>query len=154
MISELENLQERINRLEIQGRRVKLFAAGVVVVLLIAFLSGQAAPTKGKASKVGEAEEFILRDADGNIRGLWGLNGASASFGLSDNTGAPRVLLKANDSSGSLELRNYKGAFIAVEVTADAGGARVELYTAENTSSWDAMSDGKVCSTLLSSLTA
>jgi hypothetical protein len=106
---------ERVERLEKQNRKLK--HAGVVALILAAavFLMGQTAQ-----KKTVEANEFILRDANGNLRAALGVDKDGTGLFLWDAAGKIRAALEVvadepqlvlYDSAGkqSAALSIYKG---------------------------------------------
>jgi len=72
----LENLQNRLVKLERQNRRFKQLGAVVVAIAAVIVVMGQA-PSK-PSKKTVEANEFILRDDSGNVRVRFGKRGRAA----------------------------------------------------------------------------
>ena len=128
----LEEIHERLIKLEGQNRRLKQMGAVALIVAASLLVMGQALPTKTV-----EANEFILKDTSGNVRarlavdekksaavfalfdneGRHSMEVESGSFGtgatmrLSDEQGKTRVYLSANDILGGvLSLLNKGGA--------------------------------------------
>jgi hypothetical protein len=95
-----QSLRERVDMLEAQNRRH--MKVGLVVLTIAACAMFMAQTT---AKRTVEAEEFVLRDASGRIRGTWStMEGAGASFGLRDESGKLRVMLTASPAGPSLVL--------------------------------------------------
>jgi len=109
----LEDLQERVVRLERQNRRFKQLGVAALIVPALLLLLGEA-PSK----KTVEANEFVLRDDSGNIRArlfmtkettttakeLLGIDSSTpitippeATLAMYDNTGKIRVMLNGSD---------------------------------------------------------
>jgi hypothetical protein len=122
----LEDIQCRVLQLERQNRRLKQCAAVALVVVASAFSMGQVA-----SKKTVEANEFVLKNADGNVRAklsivppnvgpqlsLLGENGkelvtltviGNAPFiSLRDPNDQERLTLSVqNDDMPSIDLRN------------------------------------------------
>ncbi len=132
----IETLARRLDRVERENRWLK--QAGVVALAVIAavVLMGQA--TESKVAKVVEAEKFVVKDRDGEVRATLGIEksphkgvglellapgahnfGASLSTGVdghstllfSDNGMNVRLSLQTNkDGTSSLYLNQRKGA--------------------------------------------
>ena len=77
IISDLPDLAQRVEKLEKANRRLKL--AGVLAMALVGclLLLGAASP-----KRTVEAEEFILRDANGEVRALLGMIQEGPMFAL------------------------------------------------------------------------
>jgi len=88
----MNNMAQRIDRLERGNRRMKRIGAVVLVGVATVFLMGQAKPSK--VAKVIEAEKFILRDKNGIVRASLtiGENGVTA-LGFTDEEGKTRIVL-------------------------------------------------------------
>lgn len=96
---DLEAVVKRLEKVESQNRRLKWAGGLVLVVLCAVVLMGQASPKK----RIVEAEQFILRDVDGNMRAFLSLVEDSPSLVLHDKHGNPVVLLGVfQDGSPSL----------------------------------------------------
>jgi hypothetical protein len=130
MMTELDVLKARLDKIERRDRWVALSALGVVATLGLALMMGA-----GGAKRVVEAESFILRDAAGKMRArfeveddgavaqvLFDRNGMERArlaveanqisrFALRDTDFATRVIASVHPSSGTEKSR----AFLAVE---------------------------------------
>ena len=91
-MTELEALANRVPRLETQNRWFKRAGVSAVGVVTIALVMGQAgAKQQAPATKVVEAEKFVLRDKDGRQRGSWGVDpDGSTALSLRDKDGKER----------------------------------------------------------------
>jgi hypothetical protein len=82
-----EDFQDRLRKLEKPNRRFKQIGVAAAIVPSLLFLMGQAA-----SRKTVEANEFILRDSGGNIRGKLSADESSAAqFLLFDPNGNEKV---------------------------------------------------------------
>jgi hypothetical protein len=130
----LNMLTRRLDRLERENRRLKLTVALGVLVLAAVALMGQA--KSPAVSKVVEAEQFVLRDAGGLIRGRWVAqdNGFVALEFISQAEfarprGARRMMLfNAIDDSVGLMILNRPGDPVAVLEGDAKGVAALKLY--------------------------
>ena len=104
-----EALAERLSRLEAQHRRLKRTALVGAVTVMSAFLLGQA----GRQKTV-EATRFVLRDTSGRYRGELAMRGNEPGLQLFDAEGKPRVLLKATNVGGSLNMYDRSGRAAAL----------------------------------------
>jgi len=88
--SNVQGLANRVEKLERQNRRMK--QAGTIILILAAavVLMGQAPGTRTV-----EANEFVLRDADGRIRGWLGVRDDNPGLSLYGANGKPQVWLSA-----------------------------------------------------------
>ena len=62
----MNNMVQRLDRLERENRRLKLLGSLVLIGIATLLLMGQAKPNR--VAKVIEAEKFILRDSSGSER--------------------------------------------------------------------------------------
>jgi hypothetical protein len=62
---ELNAVLERLIRLEKQNRRLKWMSVTALAAVSAIFLTGQTTPTP----RTVEAQKFVLKDAQGNVRG-------------------------------------------------------------------------------------
>lgn len=119
----LESVDQRLDRLEWENRRLKRVGVVLLVGLSALPLMGQISPSKGARviqaeqfvaldkegharAKVVEAERFVVVDKDGHTRAYLGdLPDSSPIFALTTKTGKPRVSLSVEaDESVRLEL--------------------------------------------------
>jgi hypothetical protein len=87
----LAELIERVRKLERQNRRWKLATLFLLFVVASSLATGLVAqeriePPLMRARTV-EAQSFLLKDADGNIRGRMNLRGDRPTFELYDKSG-------------------------------------------------------------------
>ena len=101
MISDLPDLVQRVEKLEKANRRLKL--AGVLALTLVGclLLLGAASP-----KRTVEAEEFVLRDANGDERARLGITASGSALGFRDANGNLRAVLS---TKGGLILYDAKG---------------------------------------------
>ncbi len=87
-------LLRRLEQLERSNRRLKIFATIILVGLAAIGVMGQARPP----AQVVEAQEFIVKDANGNVRARLGAYTAGASLTLYHEAG--RATLMASGGRG------------------------------------------------------
>jgi hypothetical protein len=119
------DLEQRIENLERQNRRLKLGGLASLVLLSLVFLLGQA----GGVSEEIAAKKFLLMDDAGNYRGVLNVAQGVPTLALLDSSGIYRVSVAASDDGPSialydqamnprlllsekLELRNTKGKVV------------------------------------------
>ena len=92
------SLADRVQKLELQCRRLKLSLIGLIIVTLsLGSLSIQTTDLKGKSVTT---EKLILQDASGKVRGTWTLVGASPYLTLLNEDQTPLVFIgKCPDTS-------------------------------------------------------
>lgn len=138
---DVENLQKRVAKLEAQTRRLKQLAITIILLPTLLLLMGQV-PSK----KTVEANEFILKDQDGAVRGRMyirrdvappfgpdGLGRWETGLEFLDPNGHDRVQLQTIDGAGGFSSLSVKYNHSLVFVTADSGkGATVETWDPDN----------------------
>ena len=107
-------MEERLDRLERENRRLKRAGALVAALAVSILAMGAAAPEKGK--KI-EAEEIVLKDAAGKTRIWLSVTRLGPALHLFDEKGVPRAVLMAQslqftdgDVTPRLRLALEKGA--------------------------------------------
>ncbi len=106
-ISDPPDLVQRMEKLEKANRRLKL--AGVLVLTLVGclLLLGVASP-----KRTVEAEAFILRDANGEMRAVLGMGVEGPSLSLYDANEVPRAVLLVLEGEPALFLYDANGKVI------------------------------------------
>jgi hypothetical protein len=118
------HLEQRVEHLERQNRRLRIVGLFVSVLIGLVFLMGQA---QGVPEEI-TAKKFLLMDDDGNYRGVLNVTEHGPVFALLDSNGTYRASLGVGDGtalaiydekmnvrahlSEKLELRNAKGKVI------------------------------------------
>jgi hypothetical protein len=101
---ELIAMKERVGKLEKQYRRFKQYCCCGLIVLSAVLLMGQT----GKRTV--EANEFILRDTSGRMRGLWAMGSGGAQLVLFNENELARAVLDGTTINGPiLGLYDSKG---------------------------------------------
>jgi hypothetical protein len=105
----LEELQDRLLKLEKQNRRFKQLVAVALIGVAAMVVMGQA-PSK----KIVEANEFILKDTSGRVRVKLGMDDKVPGIVLLNENGQPMVLLADASSyragiGGSVQIFNSEG---------------------------------------------
>jgi hypothetical protein len=129
-----DELIERVNRLEHQqyalkrsNRHFRLTTAALMLFIGAAFLMGQTSTVPGRSI---EAQQFVLRSADGSIRGVMGIgDDGSVGINLNDVKGQSRVTLDlaANGSPG-LDFYDERGKLRATLALGPQGTPGLGLY--------------------------
>ncbi|HXQ26974.1 MAG TPA: hypothetical protein VN822_11240 [Candidatus Acidoferrales bacterium] len=109
---DLDELQDRLTRLEEQNRRFKRLGVAVVVGITLLLIMGQA-----PARKTVEANEFILKDDSGNVRARLAISaraaGATSEMVLFDEKGNKSVRInggiRAISSGGGVSIFDPRG---------------------------------------------
>ena len=109
-MNDSNDLLVRLDKLERQHRRLRLFFAGVLVLLGVALVSGQAGPkTKPKQTEPlrrVEAQEFVLVDGQGDERGRWFTEGGSTILRIRSAEGS--VVISASSKLAGIDVRRGK----------------------------------------------
>jgi len=100
------NLEQRLERLERDHRRLKRTCTGLAAALGALLLLGAGA---GDGGQVVEARAFRLVDAAGQARGEWKAAGAFATFKLLDKVGRTRLMLAADGRTQSFSATSPAG---------------------------------------------
>lgn len=133
----LEEISERLLKLEKQNRTLKRIGAAALVVAASILLMGQAA-----SKKTVEANEFIVKDAGGHVRARLAMNqkGDAAEIALLDASGARRVTLDGGSVPG-LTVYDAGGMERGSFVELPQGGAFIQLWDDETPYQAQAMLD-------------
>jgi hypothetical protein len=127
-------LIERITRLEHQqdslqrtNRRLRITTAALMLFIGAAFLMGQTSAVPGRSI---EAQQFVLRGADGTIRAVMGIgDDGSVGMNLNDVKGQSRITLDlAADGSPGLDFYDQSGKLRATLALGPAGTPGLGLY--------------------------
>jgi hypothetical protein len=108
---EKQQLEIRIERLEMQNHRFKLGALTLLIAFVSVSLLGQTTQTKKKPTKPAaapvapvtpdqiEARSFILKDANGKVRAELSMTGTGPGLKLRDEAGTALVTLSLKDDA-------------------------------------------------------
>lgn len=119
-----ESLLERVDALEADNQRLRrmtiamFIAAGILVGLcaaLVVVTARRGFP--GAVASVVESQSFLVKDADGNVRGAWGLA----------DDGAVRLVLQSGQGDGSLSLTLLPDGSPGISFADSAGQSRMVL---------------------------
>lgn len=111
---------QRLEAAEREIRRVKRVGAMTIAMIAALVLMGQAIPPK--ATKVVEAEQFVLRDRNGKARAWLNMSDDSVNFALADTNEKTRTLLYLlDDGTHGLILATQDGQ-TRVEVKVGGNG--------------------------------
>jgi hypothetical protein len=109
MTNEHGAIEERLEKLERQNRRMKLAGLGAMVIAGAFVLMGQASGPRTPPEV--RAKSFVLVDANGETRARLYMSASAKGpeLDLLDAKGNPRVVLGASGTSGGLDLLDAKG---------------------------------------------
>lgn len=128
MTSDMPDMQvilERIGKLEAQNRRLKRSAVVILAVLSAAILMGQAAP----APRTVEAQRFILKDSDGNVRGWMGTIGKGSELVLGNVSAQP--MMRFIVSTDASDLHFFGSRKSGMNLGLDSGKPEISLMGAD-----------------------
>jgi hypothetical protein len=124
-IPELHAILERIGKLEAQNRRLKRGSVAILALLSAVILMGQAAPSP----RVVEAQRFILKDNDGNVRGWMGTIGKGSELSLGNVNAQPMMrLIVSTDAS---DLHFFGSRKSGMNLGLDSGNPDISMMGAE-----------------------
>lgn len=132
----MENLELRIQKLERKYRILKYSVLFLMSFTVYAGLSGTASigsfaaaqqktaaqqETAASAEKeaagvpvVVEAEVFLLKDVEGNIRGVWSVDGETTSFAMKNKEKYPIIAMAVDNKNASMSLTDSHAAKISI----------------------------------------
>jgi hypothetical protein len=104
-LSDWEDIQRRLSRVENQNRILKWLAAAITVAVVGAgVLMGQTPP-----GRTIEANSFVLKDLDGNVRASLAMVQGDPMLRLFDSAGRPRIVETVNLLGASVGLVDTAG---------------------------------------------
>jgi hypothetical protein len=105
-LNEIQSIRARLTKLEAQNRRLKLFGFTIFLAVGAVVLMGVGKP----ASEVVEAQKFVLKDADGNIRAWLGVFGEGSELVLGNKNKQPKMTLKVSDDASDLHFQGSQNS--------------------------------------------
>ena len=124
-IPDLQVILERMSELEAQNRRLRWGSVAILTLFSAVILMGQAAP----APRVVEAQRFILKDSDGNVRGWMGTIGRGSELSLGNVDAQPMMrLIVSTDSS---DLHFFGSRKSGMNLGLDSGNPDISVMGAE-----------------------
>jgi len=108
MPSSLDLLSDAVRRLERENLRLKRIGITLLVVIAAILVMGQSPSTRTV-----EAESFILKGSDGNVRARLGTKDGSTEFVFYNDAGQSRVAIKSDADGEGLEMRDDSGELLA-----------------------------------------
>ncbi|HYA35736.1 MAG TPA: hypothetical protein VEF03_08945 [Candidatus Binataceae bacterium] len=134
MAQSADELIERISRLEFQhdklrrsNQNLRLMAGGLMLLCVALFTTAE---TKTAVSDTVEAQQFLLRDSSGKLRGAMGVTQDGAvGLNLEDSNGRSRLTVDlAVDGTPGVDLLDKDGNIRATIALGEAGEPGVGLY--------------------------
>ena len=108
----MDKLVQRLDRLERENRRLKRIGAFVLGAIAAVVIMGQA--TASKVPKVIEAQEFVLKDSNGGVRGVLGKISSDMAMGFSPDQNYGLILYndfkKLGNSQGGWRIVGLSGS--------------------------------------------
>lgn len=124
MESIMQDLELRVQDLEQKCRTLKRWIGGLTCCMVLAAMSGAATlnrsanaatekavtPQELGLPSVVEAQVFMLKDSEGNIRGIWNADDTTTSFAMMHKGKFPIIAMAVDNKNASLGLTDvYKG---------------------------------------------
>jgi hypothetical protein len=127
LLARLTQLEQRQATLERSNRRLR-FAAGAIMLTACALV--MMAPTNSTVAESVDAQQFVLHDKSGKIRGGMGvLPDGSVGLDLEDQNGRPRITLDiAGNGTPGLDLYDQNGRVRATMALGPDGVPGFGLY--------------------------
>ena len=97
-------LMRRVQHLEHENHRLKQFGITALVLIAGVLAMGQARP-----ARTIEAEVFLLKDVDGNVKAKLDVKDGLTKLTFLDRAGHERVALTSAEDSAALEMKDEKG---------------------------------------------
>ena len=97
-------LTQRVEHLEHENRRLKQFGITALVLIAAVLAMGRAPP-----ARTIEAEKFLLKDVDGNVRAKLDVKEGSTELMFLDRAGHERVALTSAEDEAALEMKDATG---------------------------------------------
>lgn len=121
MMKSMKSLEKRIEILE---GKVKVLTCMVILFGLLFGLSLMVGPTSlatqagaaASAPKVVEAEAFILKDREGNIRGMWSAEDLTTTFAVAYKEQYPSIVLSVSEKAATMNIRDRLQNQVAIGV--------------------------------------
>jgi hypothetical protein len=115
----------RITKLEAQNQRLKKLSTAILVFLSAVLLMGQTTPSH----RVLEAQRFVLKDSEGNVRGWMGTIGKGSELTLGNVNAQPMIrLIVSTDSS---DLHFFGSRKSGINLGLDSGSPDISMIGAE-----------------------
>jgi hypothetical protein len=124
-IPELHAILERISKLEVQNQRLRRGGLTILAFLSAVILMAQAAPFP----RVVEAQRFILKDSDGNVRGWMGTIGKGSELALGNVNAQPMMRLIVSIDSSDLHFFGSRKS--GMNLGLDSGNPDISMIGAE-----------------------
>jgi hypothetical protein len=121
---DLHAILERVDKLEAQNRRLRRGGLATLILLSAFILMGQAPPSL----RVVEAQRFVLKDSDGNVRGWMGTIGKGSELTLGNVNAQPMIrLIVSTDSS---DLHFFGSGKSGMNLGLDSGNPDISMIGA------------------------
>lgn len=162
----MQDLELRVQTLEKKCRALKQYVVGLTCCAVLAAMSGAVSLNRSAKADAGdeinpkdigipavvEAQVFMLKDAAGNIRGIWNADDATTSFAMMHKGKFPIIAMAVDNKNASMALTDvYKGkiniglsnSIRSMSVTDDTGQNNIYLgLTGTGEASIDMVSTG------------
>ena len=124
-IPELHAILERVAKLEAQNRRLRRGSVAILSLLSAIILMGQSAPPP----RVVEAQRFILKDNEGNVRGWMGTIGKGSELSLGNVNAEPMMRLIVSTDASDLHFFGSRNS--GMNLGLDSGRPDISMMRAE-----------------------
>jgi len=122
---ELRAIVERLGKLEKQNRRLQRGILAAFTAFSAVILMGQAAPSP----RIVDARKFVLKDANGNVRGWMGIVGEGSELVLGNDSARPMITLKVSTDAGDLHF--YGSRSSGMNLGVNSGSPSVSIQDAD-----------------------
>ena len=122
---ELRDLVERLGKLEKRNRRLERGLIAACTALAAIVLMGQAAPSP----RIVEAQKFVLKDANGNVRAWLGIIGNGSELTLGNVNAQPMISLEVSNDSGDLHF--YGSRRSGMNLGVNSGNPSISILDAD-----------------------
>jgi hypothetical protein len=119
--TDLRDLVERVAMLEKRNRRLERGLIAAFTALSAIVVMGQAAPSP----RIVEAQQFVLKDANGNVRGWLGAIGKGSELTLGNENAQPMISLEVSTDSGDLHF--YGNRRSAMNLGTNSGNPSISI---------------------------
>jgi len=122
--SDQRGAEERLGKLEDQNRRLKWSVVTLFVAFSAVIVMGQATPSP----HIVEAQKFVLKDANGNVRGWFGIIGKGSEMTLGNANAQPMIILEV--STDSADLHFYGSGSSGMNLAINSGDPSISIIKA------------------------
>jgi hypothetical protein len=122
---ELSEFVIRLGKLEKQNRRLQRGIIAALAAVTAVILMGQAAPSPHTV----DAQRFVLKDVNGNVRGWMGIVGKGSELVLGNDSAQPMISLRVSTDSGDLHF--YGSRRSGMNLGVNSGSPSISILNAD-----------------------